>query len=99
MLCSPTNLFRRNLSAVAVSASLLLSKRLSPSSKQTLLSFPQISPVSLVSPSIETGFSRSFLGSLRFDHIMAGQSSKGSIHDFNVKVGLDIFDFKFMPYG
>ncbi|XP_021293727.1 probable phospholipid hydroperoxide glutathione peroxidase [Herrania umbratica] len=85
MLCSPTYLFRRNLSAVALSASLLLSKRLSPSSKQTLLSFPQISPVSLVSPSIETGLSRSFLGCFRFDHTMAGQSSKGSIHDFTVK--------------
>ncbi|XVF51500.1 hypothetical protein PTKIN_Ptkin04bG0189900 [Pterospermum kingtungense] len=59
--------------------------RLSPGSKQTLLSFPQISPVSVVSPSIETGFPRSFVGSLRFDHTMASQSSNGSVHDFTVK--------------
>ncbi|XVF13139.1 hypothetical protein REPUB_Repub08aG0182400 [Reevesia pubescens] len=78
-------LVRPYLSTVAVSASLLFAKRLSPSSEQTLLSFPQISPVSLVSHSIETGFQRSLLGSLRFDHTMAAQSSKGSVHDFTVK--------------
>ncbi|XP_022760041.1 probable phospholipid hydroperoxide glutathione peroxidase [Durio zibethinus] len=78
-------LVRRNLSSVTVSASLLFLKRFSSRSNQTLLSFPRISPVSLVSRSIETGFPRSFVGSLRFDHTMAGQSSKGSIHDFTVK--------------
>ncbi|MBA0773441.1 hypothetical protein Gotri_008716 [Gossypium trilobum] len=95
-------LVRRNLSAFAVSASLLLGKRSSPSFNQTLLSFPQISPVYLVSHSIKTGSPRSLVGSFRFDHTMAAQSSKGSVHDFTVKdakgndVDLSIYKGKFL---
>uniref|UniRef100_A0A2P2K3H5 Glutathione peroxidase n=1 Tax=Rhizophora mucronata TaxID=61149 RepID=A0A2P2K3H5_RHIMU len=86
MLCSSARvLCRKVLSFTSVSASLLLTKQLSFHSTQTLLSSLHNSPVSLVSQSIQSGYSRELLGSLRFDHTMASQSTVQSVYDFTVK--------------
>ncbi|XP_039019457.1 probable phospholipid hydroperoxide glutathione peroxidase [Hibiscus syriacus] len=59
------------------------SKRLRSCGKVKLS--PQVSPVYLLSHSIQTQLPRSLVGCLRFDRTMAVQSSKGSIHGFTIK--------------
>ncbi|KAJ6933596.1 phospholipid hydroperoxide glutathione peroxidase [Populus alba x Populus x berolinensis] len=78
-------LSKKYLNFASLSASVLLSKQSSFNSKQTLLPSWHNSPVSLHSQSIKAGVSRRLLGSVRFNHSMASQSSPQSAHDFTVK--------------
>ena len=68
------------------SSPLVLNKRISSDSKQTLLHNSQCFSVTRFVSPINPGFSR--LGSvfIRLDHTMA-TASKTSVHDFTVKVG------------
>ncbi|KAJ4823231.1 putative phospholipid hydroperoxide glutathione peroxidase 6, mitochondrial [Turnera subulata] len=86
MLRSSLRIFpRRNLSIASLSASLILSKKLSFHSKPTLFQSLHNFPVPLVSGSIKAGDFRASLGSLRFDHTMASNSNAQTVHDFTVK--------------
>ncbi|KAJ6426603.1 hypothetical protein OIU84_022240 [Salix udensis] len=58
---------------------------ISTSNTQALLPSLHNSPVSLISLSLRTEYSRPLLGYLRFNHSMASQSSPQSVHDFTVK--------------